>query len=226
MAPIVVRLATALTLLCSCAHQYRYGCSATEQQQQQQQSILPSSRHPDHHQQQPAAPPAVLKFTNPANGSTVDGPNVHLTYMLNSARGDGGRELTTSEIEDLTVSVTMCFELKGFEKPEACAPLQLTSVTIKEAVPAKWHTVTAMIKSSSEAEEEEEWKNAGDAVSVFVGLEGYPDLAKDMCGDSACLDTTNVRSAYFDHVYRWVLGTHSVRLNCVCVHNLYRSGLR
>lgn len=213
MAPFAVRFATALAL-CSSACRFRYSCSATTEQ-----SSDPFPRQPNQHQQPTA--PAVLRFTSPTNGSTVDGPNVPLAYTLNAARGDG-RELTTSEIQDLTVSVNMCFELQGFDKTETCAGLRVTSVTIKEALPAKWHTVTATVRSPSKAEG---WKNAGDAVSVFVGLEGYPNLAKDMCGDSACLDSTDVRSAYFDHIYRLVLGAH------VCGALLYgrgidRSGLR
>lgn len=152
-------------------------------------------------------PPSVaIAFTTPSNGSMVDGPDVRLHYKLyrialGDDRSDGStrREmLTASEAKHLSKSTTMCFKLHGFDdKPQICAPLALTTVIIKDALPAKWHQVTASIKNTATGQV---LKGSEDFVSVFVSLQGYGML--DMCGKSACLDTTELRSAYFNHVYR------------------------
>ena len=90
----------------------------------------------------------------------------------------------------------MCFELYGFkDTSEICAPLRVATVTIKDALPAKWHTVTATLKDTLTAEV---WGES--EVVVFNGLNGFDDL--DMCGKSACLDSSDLRSAYFDYIYR------------------------
>lgn len=156
----------------------------------------PHQQRQQQHQQQ-QRPPTVLRFNHPSNGSSVAGPDVHLHYTLHSAAGSG-RELTATEIGELAVSTTMCFKLHGFsDKPEICAALGVATVTIKDALPAKWHRVSARMKDAMTGDV---WQGPDAEVNVFVALDGYGSL--DMCGDSACLDTSDLRSAYFDHVYR------------------------
>lgn len=146
--------------------------------------------------------PVVLRFTNPVNGSIVQGPDVDLHYRLYSAAPEldsEARVLSFSEVKELSAVDTMCFRLHGFDpEPDICSPLHRTKVTIKDALPAKWHTVSASILLNSSTGMM--WEISSDYVSVFVSLAGYNLL--DMCGDSACLDTTDLRSAYFDYIYR------------------------
>lgn len=146
--------------------------------------------------------PVVLRFTNPVNGSVVQGPDVDLHYKLYSAAPEldsGARVLSFSEVKELSSVDTMCFRLHGFDpEPDICSPLHRTKVTIRDALPAKWHTVSASILLNSSTSMK--WEISSDSVSVFVSLGGYNLL--DMCGDSACLDTTDLRSAYFDYIYR------------------------
>lgn len=147
--------------------------------------------------QQKQHPAVVLTFTNPINGSSVHGPSIGLHYKLYTSRGSG-RELTSPEIEDLATATTMCFQLQGFRhKTEICAPLAVATVTIRDALPAKWHTVTATIKHTTTGMV---WEESGDRVTVLNGLDGHGVL--DMCGESACLDTSDMRSAYFGYIYR------------------------
>ncbi|CAN0119371.1 unnamed protein product, partial [Ectocarpus sp. 4 AP-2014] len=140
--------------------------------------------------------PLHLGFTSPINGTRVEGPNVFLHYKIFNALEN--RELTSAEVRDLSVSTTVCFKLHGFnDVPEICAPLRVTTVTIKDALPAKWHHVTGSIKDTRTGK----LLGASDGgVSVFNNLNGYSVL--DMCGESACLDSNALRSAYFDYVYR------------------------
>ena len=146
--------------------------------------------------------PVVLRFTSPANGSVVEGPDVQLRFALYSAAPEldaEARELTVSEVKELAAVDTMCFRLLGFgRKHEICSPLHQTAVNIKDALHAKWHTISAsiLLKSSSGMT----WEVAADSLSVFVSMAGYDLL--EMCGESACLDTTDLRSAYFDSIYR------------------------
>ena len=44
------------------------------------------------------------------------------------------------------------------------------------------------------------WDGAGDSVTLLISLEGLSSSAP-MCGESICLDSTDMRSAYFDRVY-------------------------
>lgn len=165
-----------------CAAQARLLSPGTLQEQQQEQK-----------QQSP--PAAALVFTTPANGSRVDGPDVHLHYEFFSTDSPG-RELSTDEVKELSVTHSMCFELHGFkDTSEICAPLRVAMVTIKDALPAKWHTVTATLKDTLTAEV---WGTS--EVTVFNALNGFGEL--DMCGKSACLDSSDLRSAYFDYIYR------------------------
>ena len=152
------------------------------QQQQQQQ------------QQQVASPPLLLSFTSPNNGSRVEGPDVSLHYKIFT----GDRELTRTEVKDLAKTTTVCFKLHGFnDAPEICAPLRVSAVTIRDALPAKWHTVTSTIKNSKTGRL---LGGSNGGVSVFNDLNGYGVL--DMCGESACLDSSDLRAAYFDYIYR------------------------
>ncbi|CAN0140512.1 unnamed protein product, partial [Ectocarpus fasciculatus] len=140
--------------------------------------------------------PLLLGFTSPINGTRVEGPNVFLQYKIFDTRES--RELTPTEVRDLSVSTTVCFKLHGFnDVPEICAPLRVTTVTIKDALPAKWHHVTGSIKDMRTGEL---LGGSDGGVSVFNNLNGYGVL--DMCGESACLDSNALRSAYFDYVYR------------------------
>lgn len=148
--------------------------------------------------QQLASPPLQLSFTNPTNGSRVEGPDVSLHYTVSTSL-DGGRELTRTEVEDLAKTTTVCFKLHGFnDPPEICAPLRISIVTIRDALPAKWHTVTSSIKNTRTGRLL--GGSNGGGVSVFNNLNGYGVL--DMCGESACLDSSDLRAAYFDYIYR------------------------
>lgn len=147
--------------------------------------------------QQLVAPPLVLSFTNPTNGSRVEGPDVFLHYKILTLL-DGGRELTRTEVKDLSKTTMICFKLHGFnDPPEICAPLRVTAVTIRDALPAKWHTVTGSIKNTKTGRM---LGGSNGGVSVFNDLNGYGVL--DMCGESACLDSSDLRAAYFDYIYR------------------------
>ena len=163
-----------------------------------QATLLP--RHEQQQQQQQAkidAPSLLLRFTNPTNGSRVDGPDVFLHYKIWSS-WDGGRELSNAEVRELAPANTVCFKLHGFnDAPEICAPLRVSAVTIKDALPAKWHTVTGFLK---DGETGRLLPGSADEVSVFNSLNGYGVL--DMCGESACLESSDLRAAYFDHIYR------------------------
>lgn len=146
-------------------------------------------------QKQPP-PAAALVFTNPANGSRVDGPDVHLHYEFFSTV-DADRKLSRDEVAELAVTHSMCFELHGFkDKSEICAPLKVATVTIKDALPAKWHTVAATLRDTTTAKV---WGES--EVMVFSRLNGFDEL--DMCGKSACLDSSDLRSAYFGYIYRF-----------------------
>lgn len=148
-------------------------------------------------QQQPGSSPLLLSFTNPTNGSRVEGPDVYLHYKILTAL-DGGRELTKTEIRELAKTTTVCFKLHGFnDAPEICAPLRVSTVTIRDALPAKWHTVTSSIKNTNTGRV---LGGSNGGVSVFNNLNGYGVL--DMCGESACLDSSDLRAAYFDYTYR------------------------
>ncbi|CAM9776286.1 unnamed protein product, partial [Scytosiphon promiscuus] len=142
--------------------------------------------------------PFLLAFTNPMNGSRVEGPDVSLYYKIFSTAGGGGRELTSSEIQRLSRTTTVCFELRGFDNaPEICAPLRVSAVTIKDALPAKWHHVTGRMMDSIT---DELVGSSHDGIYVFNSLNGYGVL--DMCGETACLDSSDLRAAYFDYIYR------------------------
>ncbi len=159
-----------------------------EQQQQQQQQ----------QGQKVGASPLLLRFTTPTNGSRVEGPDVYLHYKILSAGEDGGRELSNAEVHEMAQAKTVCFKLHRFnDAPEICAPLRVSAVTIKDALPAKWHTVTGYLKDSVTGRL---LGGSTDEVSVFNNLNGYGVL--DMCGESACLDSSDLRAAYFDHIYR------------------------
>ncbi|CAN0384772.1 unnamed protein product, partial [Hapterophycus canaliculatus] len=141
--------------------------------------------------------PFLLTFTAPTNGSRVEGPDVYLHYKIFSTRG-AGRELTPAEIRDLADTTAVCFKLHGFDSaPEICAPLRVSAVTIKDALPAKWHHVTGLMKDFKTGELV---GGSDDGVFVFNNLNGYGVL--DMCGESACLDSSDLRAAYFDYIYR------------------------
>lgn len=151
------------------------------------------------HQQQQLAPPSfLLSFTAPTNGSRVEGPDVSLHYTIFTGGLDGGQELTRTEITELAKTTTVCFKLHGFnDAPEICAPLRVSAVTIRDALPAKWHTVTGSIKNTKTGRL---LGGSNGGVSVFNDLNGYGVL--DMCGESACLDSSDLRAAYFDYIYR------------------------
>eukprot|EP00903_Cladosiphon_okamuranus_P012120 g11372.t1 len=160
---------------------------------------MPLALQLEHQQQlQPLEPPPlILSFTNPTNGSRVAGPNVSLHYKI-LTRLDGGRELTRTEVKDLSKTTTVCFKLHGFsDPPEICAPLRVTAVTIRDALPAKWHTVTGSIRHAKTGRV---LGRSNGGVSVFNDLNGYGVL--DMCGQTACLDSSDLRAAYFDYIYR------------------------
>lgn len=180
---IAIGARTALVFLSQlpCAAHARLLTLGTQQELKQEQKQPP--------------PSAALVFTSPANGSRVDGPDVHLQYEFFST-DSAGRELSKDEVADLSVTHSMCFELHGFkDTSKVCAPLRVATVTIKDALPAKWHTVTATLKDTRTAEV---WGES--EVMVFNGLNGFDDL--DMCGQSACLDSSDLRSAYFGYLYR------------------------
>lgn len=180
---------TALGVWAAVARPSMHGAQATplppllEEQQQQRQHASP--------------PPLTLSFTTPTNGSRVEGPDVYLHYKIFTAL-DGGRELTRTEVKDLAKTTTVCFKLHGFnDAPEICAPLRVSAVTIKDALPAKWHSVTGSIRNTKTGRLV---GGANGGVSVFNNLNGYGVL--DMCGESACLDSSDLRAAYFDYIYR------------------------
>lgn len=124
-----------------------------------------------------------------------------LHYKIFSTDVGGGgvhHELTKDEVRELARTTTVCFRLHGFNNPpEICAPLRVSAVTIRDALPAKWHTVTGLIKDTLTGRL---LGASNDGVSVFNSLNGFGVL--DMCGESACLDSSDLRAAYFDYVYR------------------------
>lgn len=68
---------------------------------------------------------------------------------------------------------------------------------MKDALPAKWHHVTGLVKDTRTGELV---GGSGDGVFVFNDLNGHGVL--DMCGETACLDSSDLRAAYFDYIYR------------------------
>lgn len=169
------------------------------------QAAAPFSLRRQHEHPQPTS--LLLSFTTPTNGSRVEGPDVKLHYKIFSVRGGGNNggsddadriELTKAEVRGLADTTTVCFKLHGFDNtPETCAPLRVSAVTIRDALPAKWHTVTGWIKDTQTGQL---LGGSNGGVSVFNNLNGYGVL--DMCGESACLDSSDLRAAYFDYVYR------------------------
>ncbi|CAM9426803.1 unnamed protein product, partial [Laminaria digitata] len=175
-------------------------------------------------------PPVFLVFENPINGSTVQGDAINLSYTLRAA-GRAGRLLTGEEVKALQDEdgVTMCFIVeRPFQQAPVCAPLSTQIITIDRPLPGTWTTVTAKLHASTNtvvtADEDDEdgseaaiilsqedaargsWDDAGDSVSVLVALEGLMSssaaAAAPMCGENVCLDSSDLRSAYFDRVYR------------------------
>lgn len=173
-------------------------------------------------------PPIVLQFLT-LNGSVVNGPDIDLLYTFrttDSRTGARGREATHAEIHDLAQDgVTMCFAVSSAAVPSTCAPILRTSLTFRNGMPAAWHTITATLvydpaaatsaraaaagdgvsKSSGSEERGDPWRHKKDlgasaSVTIFLSVEGYPELP--FCGGSACLDSSDVRSAYFDQIYR------------------------
>ena len=128
--------------------------------------------------------------------------------------------------------VTMCFTVeRPFQHPPVCAPLSTEIITVDRQLPGTWTTLTANLhasadtmvtadddhdddseaainRSETDAARGSHWDGAGDSVSVFVALEGLSSTAvsspppASMCGESICLDSSDMRSTYFDRVYR------------------------
>lgn len=169
-----------------------------------------------------ASPPIVLEFLT-SNGSVFSGPNIDLSisFRTRDSRTDkSGRQATHQEIHDLAQDgITMCFELSSLAKSLTCAPILQTWITIHNIFPGAWHTITATLvydpaaaadgngvsnASGSEENGDIAWQRrdlgATSSVTVFVVVEGYPKLP--LCGGSACLDSSDARSAYFDQLYR------------------------
>lgn len=170
--------------------------------------------------------PVVLVFDTPVNGSTVQGPSLELTYTLNTARGAGGRRLTTAEVNILRKrGVSMCFYIDDANAgPPTCSPLAVEVIGMYRMVPGIWWTLTATLsdgvtttavddglvpatiqetRRDSSVRKDTAWQGSGDTVTVWVGLDNPSLLADSLCGESACLDNSDLRSAYFDSIYRW-----------------------
>ncbi|CAM9411347.1 unnamed protein product, partial [Sphacelaria rigidula] len=167
-------------------------------------------------------PPVVLEFLTP-NGSMVNGPAIELLYTFRTMRSrTGGRELTQQEVHDLALDgITMCFQVLSFMIITSCSPVTQAPLTIQNALPAAWHKVAgwllydaptssnaesasaALFRSGEDGRDEviqNAGAGAGDSVSVFLSLDGHPDLP--LCGESACLESSDARSTYFDQIYK------------------------
>lgn len=177
----------------------------------------------------PLPPPVFIVIDTPVNGSTVRSLHFELTYTLNTApRGAvGGRQLTPPEVDILRDrGVSMCFGIEDGNAgpPAACGPLAAMGVIdIVRLTPGIWNALTAtlsdgavddgpvaamtqekMRRDSPVTKDTTAWEDAGDSVTVWVGLnDGHPLRPDSMCGKSACLDDSALRSAFFDSVYRW-----------------------
>lgn len=167
-------------------------------------------------------PPVVLEFLTP-NGSVVNGPAIELLYTFRTMRSrTGGRELTQQEVHDLALDgITMCFQVLSYMIITSCSPVTQAPLTIQNALPAAWHKVAgwllydaptsssaesasaALFRSGDDGRDEviqNAGAGAGDSVSVFLSLDGHPDLP--LCGESACLESSDARSTYFDQIYK------------------------
>lgn len=157
-------------------------------------------------------PPAVLVFESPLNGSrAVYGTNINLLFSLRSSRE--GRILTHEEIEALREDgVSVCLAKKGDPRPPPCALLSTdTTLSLHKPLPGMWHTIVATLhheaarNAGDDSDEARAWAEAGDSVSTYAEIEGLSSTSSvSMCGESACLDSSEKRSAYFDNVYRLV----------------------
>lgn len=143
-----------------------------------------------------------------------------LIYSLRTARS--GSMLTHEDVKVLREDgVSMCFTAKRpVPQPAVCAPLRIAPIHMKTPLPGTWHVVTATLHGmatkattrtgsqhlgepagrvpDTRQDIEPVWKDAGDSISIFVGMEGI----SSMCGESACLDSSDLRATYFDIVYR------------------------
>ncbi|CAM9692890.1 unnamed protein product [Ectocarpus sp. 6 AP-2014] len=154
-------------------------------------------------------PPAVLVFESPSNGSAaVYGTNINLAFSLRSSRE--GRILTHEEIEALREDgVSVCLAKKGDPRPPPCALLSTdTTLSLHKPLPGMWHTIVATLhheaatSAGDDSDEARAWAKAGDSVSTYAEIEGLSSTSSvSMCGESACLDSSEKRSAYFDNVY-------------------------
>lgn len=174
----------------------------------------------------PPPPPAVLVFDTPVNGSTVQGSSSDMTYTLNTAKGAGGRQLTPAEVNILRESgVSMCFSIDDANVgPPTCQPLAVEVINMRRMVPGIWLTIRATLsggamttavdyglvpatiqetRRDSSVGKDAIWQGAGDAVTVWIGLDDPSFVADSLCGESACLDNSALRSTYFDTIYRW-----------------------
>ena len=134
----------------------------------------------------------------------------------------GGRELTQQEVHDLALDgITMCFQVLSYMIITSCSPVTRAPLTIQNALPAAWHKVAgwllydaptsssaksasaALFGSGEDGQDEviqHAGAGAGDSVTVFLSLDGHPELP--LCGESACLESSDARSTYFDQIYK------------------------
>lgn len=156
-------------------------------------------------------PPVVLVFDYPTDGSVVQGTHAELKFTLRSSRS--GPALTHEEVKILREDGTsICFAVQKVfaEESTLCVGLTTDILSVDGLLPGAWHTITATLHSTavpgageSEANRALEavaakWDHAGDNVTLMVAMEG----STTMCGDSVCLDSSDLRATYFDNVYR------------------------
>lgn len=157
------------------------------------------------------SPPVVLVFEHPTNGSVIQGTNAELQFTLRSSRL--GPALTPEEVTTLREDGTcICFAVQGVfqNEPTLCTEFTTEILSVAGLLPGAWHTITATIHHTAVSgvghaevirvleDVESKWDFAGDSVTMLVAV----DSSTTMCGDSVCLDSSDVRETYFDTVYR------------------------
>lgn len=171
-------------------------------------SLRPGETEHQHHVN---SPPVVLVFEHPTNGSIIQGTNAELQFTLRSSRS--GLALTRDEVTILREDgASICFAVqKVFTKePTLCTELTTEILSVGGLLPGAWHTITATLHHTTVSgiglsevkrileDVSAKWDRAGDSVTMLVAI----DSSSTMCGDSVCLDSSDVRATYFDNLYR------------------------
>lgn len=157
------------------------------------------------------SPPAVLVFEHPTNGSIIQGTNTELQFTLRSSRS--GPALTYEEVSTLREDgACICFAVQRVfqNEPTLCTEFTTEVLSVSGLLPGAWHTITATLHHTAVSgvghaevirvleDVESKWDLAGDNVTLLVAV----DSTTTMCGESVCLDRSDVRATYFDTVYR------------------------